>query len=233
VERQIKLFRQETKAYHQETGLLIQFILTELFAAQKEASRLAGAAGDAETLETAMAALAGNRKREGRLFNWLSDNGILEKMHHFCCCIVQEEVPEEKTALAMQRTVHQAWIFALQAQVEARILLDSGAKSMESLELTRIVARMNMTLGKAAKHLWRLLERYKQDENVLFFLLRHHHEFDSLYGAGATVQFFRKAFRGGSMEAGHLMRQRYGKRGFSHILPIIDEKISELETAHE
>jgi len=66
------------------------------------------------------------------------------------------------------------------------------------------------------------------DENLLFFLLRHHHDFDQLHGKGTIAKLFSKLSPKGAGKAIQFMTQKYQNRGFDHLLPIIRQKSAEL-----
>lgn len=69
---------------------------------------------------------------------------------------------------------------------------------------------------------------FRDDENVLFFLLRHQAEFDHIYSASMVRKTLETLFPEGLKTASNFLAGRYERRGFYHIIPVISQKIERL-----
>jgi len=69
---------------------------------------------------------------------------------------------------------------------------------------------------------------FRDDENVLFFLLRHQAEFDHVYSASMVSKTLETLFAEGLGAASNFLTGRFERRGFYHLIPLISQKIERL-----
>lgn len=84
--------------------------------------------------------------------------------------------------------------------------------------------RLNRALKKMSRSLHNRLHRYCEDENVLLFLIKSHREFSQIFGSAAMAKLMK--LKGGINELQAFLLERYSKRGFDHLLPLIRETIT-------
>lgn len=74
--------------------------------------------------------------------------------------------------------------------------------------------RLRRRLMRVAKDLTKATLILQRHEDVLFFLLRHIYQIDSILGPGATHQLLKKAFPAGLLQARDDLIKKYTARGF-------------------
>ena len=72
------------------------------------------------------------------------------------------------------------------------------------------------------------METFKEDENVLFFILRHKTQLEEAFGEKFVELLFKKMHRDGSAGIEKLLLKQYSKRGFDTLLPVIKAKMAQL-----
>jgi len=94
------------------------------------------------------------------------------------------------------------------------------------------VDKASSAMHRFAKQLSRLIHQFRDDENVIFFLLRHHSVLDSLYGQRFTLKLLSRMFSKGLKEAQHFLITRYAERGFTVVENPIRTLAAEIEASN-
>lgn len=208
--------RQEIKAYHLDNGLLFQFILSEFFAAVDIAQ-------SENNIEKVLERLIGHHEEALCNFSWRPEYAILTKLRNFCTHFADEASADDKTSIAMQEYADQAWLIASHM---ATILKRNGKKD-EAIQ--KNLEKLNKILAKLGRVILKALTTFKLNENVLFYLLRHHKHIKAAFGLTQSNQLFKRLFKEGVKEAVQFMTSRYAIRGFQQIIPIISSRAKELD----
>ena len=157
-----------------------------------------------------------------RLFLW-NDDGIMAKLKNYCALFMlhfqdDPNCPTNK----MHREAHKGWLFALEA-------LDTAQRKSVNLSyLEQLATKLITVLRQIADFAEKVIDRFKNNENVLFFLVRHSKELDAVIGKPYVSPIFHKIFVNGIQEAQESIIQKYAKRGFSHLAPLIHVKCQNL-----
>lgn len=225
------LHQRITQPYHQNHSLLFQFILSELFLAHAEIEHLNATSSEIsspcswrliEPLVNSLAKLVGSTQGYMRLFSW-NDFGILTKIKNYSALLSQSLNKEE---VAMHREANQAWLLSLQAL--DIIYANRHVEIINVQPLLNALSKLQSCMQRFARLVSKIIIRFKDDENVIFFILRHIDPMNALYGTGFVHKIFGQMF-GKKIEAvKDFLEQRYTNRGFLHLLPIIHEKFAEL-----
>jgi hypothetical protein len=245
----------QNNGYHQSNSLLFQFILSDLMQAHRivqETNRLANRWKQSSNapfaqsvgskffllLKTSVNKLVGSSQDYMRIFSWSIENGILAKLKNNCGFFTQNSHSDDKNALVLQRYANNTWLLCLRCldiirAIEHDALLDVLGKAKPlgyySNVLFQTLEKMTLSMQRFSRILIRLLFTFKEDENVIFFLLRCKEELDSLYGINAVIKLLEQMYPGGLQEVGHFLSKKYASRGFDNLLPVIANKIAELE----
>lgn len=191
-----------------------------------------------QTLKNSISKLVGSSQDYMRIFAWSIEDGILAKLKNNCGFFVQNSSSEDKNALILQRYANNTWLLCLRCidimrTIEHDALMDilNKAKPLEyySNVLFQTLEKMTLSHQRFARILIRFLVNFKDDENVVFFLLRTKENLENLYGHQIVLKVLQQMYPGGVQEAGHFLIKKYASRGFDNLLPIISAKISELE----
>jgi hypothetical protein len=244
--------------YHQEQGLLFQFILSEFMLAYHEARqlfliveqfKLAVFENKRQTkreywlnnLKGSITQLTGPEQDVARFLLWNPREGQLAKIKNYCRFFVQTLEREEKEIMALNRSTDKAWNLTLQCLEEVRWLekaiesereatIEEEMKLIPHYEhLFQFVQKILVSFDKMAQALIRIIYRFRENENVLLFLLRHSQQIDQLYGVGFLLKLFESLHAKGIVGLSILLKDKYTGRGFKHLIPLIDTKLLELE----
>ena len=74
-----------------------------------------------------------------------------------------------------------------------------------------------------------IIPKYSGDENIIFFILRHAAEFDTIYNQGFVKNLFSKISPNGLHELQNTIVEKYKIRGFDNLIPIINTKFEEIQ----
>jgi hypothetical protein len=241
------LFKAHFNSYHHNTSLLFQFILSEFILSYREAKVIHRymltlksdgkeiSSPDLDELRASINNLAGLTKEYMRIFSWNIDNGILAKLKNYCALLVQYADPADNSVIALHRYADKVWLLCLQ-NIDILHLLNSEtsllpAKKLEKVTLSLALKKMSLCFRHLARLIPLIIKQFKDDENVVFFLLNNKEALDELYGKGFFQKLCKKMYPlGGIAELGQLLEQKYFIRGFTNLIPKIKAKIAELET---
>lgn len=215
---QIKLPHHHINAYHLSHSLLFQFILSEMLTAHQDVQVAVMKKNDFKTL---LSKLTGSHQEFVKPMAWGGGDGTLSKLSRYCAYFSQFVDPADKKLRALHLNANKAWLIGLDC---LHLIFDDRGLDEVQLELHK--------LSLAIKHLGRLvvkvIEEFADDENVIFFVLRHFEQFDEHFGNGFVAKLFKKMYKGGRDEAARMLSTKYSKRGFVHLLPIIATRMAEL-----
>lgn len=232
----------KAKTYHHNNSLLFQFILIEFIEAYGDIQRLdvlcnrkPTALSDShpnlhnpdtrKQIEGILHKLTGTTRDYMRLFSWNFGDGLLAKLKNNCGLFIHNAVGGEKELIALLHYADKIWLGCLQA---------SDALSEPTPDLTTFLAaveKASSSMQRFAKQMARIAMQFREDENVLFCILRYKESLDKLYGQRFVTKLFCRMYPKGLREVQQFLSQRYAARGFDNVMPAIAVKIAELEMA--
>lgn len=229
---QKSLLRQDIKAYHLDGGLLFQFILSEFFSAMDSLHKLHASVTDqqVEAVAGRLQLMMGHHEDLLHGLSWRPESGALAKLRNYCTQFAESALPGDKIALMMQQYADQVWLIASQTTTAFKVSLKNGVEKPVGTALVKNVDKMDKLLKKLGSVILKVLARFKLNENVLFYLLRHQEHITSSFALSQKNQLFKKLFKDGVREAVQFMTSRYALRGFQQLIPIISNRAAELET---
>jgi len=235
-------------SYHHNNGLLFQFILSEFLEAFSEMEQIKTLAekiakeekkslheGTGRQILIVLygytAKLAGSTPNFMRLFSWNLDNGLLAKLRNYCVFFSHNANLQDKESILLQRNANRIWETCLACLDFMQSLLNQSSK-VNVLEqkkvLNLLIEKMMRCMRHFANLLAKIMVNFRDEENVMFFLLRHHQEFDRCYGSQFIAKFFNKMFPKGLIESQQFLSERYTNRGFENLVPLIVMKMAQL-----
>lgn len=230
-------------SYHQSNSLIFQFILGEFIEAFTEIQRLDSLCSRTPTplppdelscrqtennyhlIEAALIKLVGSTKDYMRLFSWNFNEGLVSKLKTYCALFLQNASADEKELIAIHHYAEKIWQGCLQAMDVIHQSPTDRNELFSALEKTSSAAQ------RFSKLLVRLIHQFRDDENVIFYVLRNYKLFDKLYGPRFVVKLFSKIYPKGLKEVQYLLVKKYTERGFENILPTIYAFAAELEAS--
>lgn len=230
-------------SYHQNNSLLFQFILAEFLEAYTEIQRLDAlcsrtpsplpsdeltcrqAENNFHLIQPVLTKLVGSTRDYMRLFSWNVSEGILSKLRTYCSLFLQNADTDEKELIAIQHYADKIWQNCLLAVDALHEVPQDRNQLFASLE------KSSSAMQRFAKLIPRLIHQFRNDENVIFYILRNHKTFDQLYGNRFVVKLFLKVYPKGLKDAQLLLLKKYTDRGFENILPSIYAITAEVEAS--
>lgn len=228
------------QSYHKHDHLLFQFILLELILAHQELYRINKIALSLkkkvskelfDDLASEIVKLSGASRGYMRIFVG-SDLGILTKLKNICAFFSQSNSSSDLET-EMYEAANQAWLSSLQAlDIMTKYSAnesDKGKKAPIS-QLTSCLEKINKNIKKLAECASEVVFKFRNDENVIFFLLVYHHSLDTIYGKEFVLKCLRKMFAKKELSVVEdFLVFKYTERGFKHLIPVIHEKIEAIE----
>lgn len=230
-------------SYHQNNSLLFQFILTEFLEAYTEIQQLDAlcsriptplppeesayrqAENNMHLIQKTLTKLVGPTRDYMRLFSWNFSEGVISKLRTYCALFLQNADTDEKELIAIQHYADKIWQNCLQAADALHEMPQDHTQLFTALE------KSSSAMQRFAKLITRLIHQFRNDENVMFYILRNHKTFDKLFGNRYIIKLFSKVYSKGLKEAEHLLIRKYSGRGFENILPSIYATTAEVEAA--
>lgn len=234
--------QQLTKPYHQHHHLLIQFILAELIAANREIEAifkiLHKSSDREETINLLMPhliKLSGSTLGYMRLFSW-NDDSVLAKLKTYCAYFCQRGGAKDNNRTNMHYEANQAWLLSLQTLENARMCAAQATRA-DGKKVVWDPNALYSPLHKTVRAILRLarltakvIPQFRNDENVVFYLVRNAKAIDALYGPNFTSKTLNKLIpKRAKSGVEQFLVKRYTDRGFEHILPLIRSNMSALD----
>lgn len=174
-----------------------------------------------------MSRLSGSSQHYMRLLSW-NDDGFLTKLKNYCALLCQQNTSENSDQLKMHQEANHAWLLSMQALDMIRTFSNQGTFDEEILYANQ--EKLNRCLQRLSRLIMRHLLHYQDDENVVYFLVRHKKQLDGLYKPGYTANLIKKMFPKGKQDVSQFLLQRYAERGFDSLLPTIQTELTELKS---
>lgn len=233
--------------YHRNQGLLFQFILSEFLLASQELKIIRPIIDDLKVssfenhidlfnhpLKQSITKLSGSSQEYMRIFTWNREDGILAKIRNYCAILSQQTNPEDKQLTGMNRNANKAWLLSLQAldvmwAFHQENTVSISQKQKHSIALCRSLSKMCAAIDRFSRLVPTLLKQFRNDENVIFFLIRSQQQFDIAYEPRFVAKIVKKMYPKGLEGAKQFLISRYTDRGFVNLIPTIRTKIDELQ----
>ena len=212
-------------SYHHSDTILFQFILYEFLKALEEADHIEKFCLkklDRETyfqqITEYLVKLAGSEQEYMRVFSWVSDTGILTKLKNYCNLLSENTKKSDLTYVRLHECSYTAW-------ADCMSVIDLIHKNETFKKIKAATEHSLSSIYSLIPVLEEALPKFKQDENVLFFLLRYKEDFDRLIEEGWTRKLFKKFYPRG---ASKFMTKQYHARGFVELLPEITHRLQQI-----
>ncbi len=174
-----------------------------------------------ERIRQHLTSLIGSSTMLQNLFLWRSYDGILVKLRNFCSLFQEKVDGTEKEGLTIQHYVEKICADCMQAL--------ETLHQEDRTTFLRSIEKADNSLQRLAKVIARQIHLFKEDENVIFFLVKNWEKFDRFYGNRFTAKLANKIYPKGLREMLVFLTARYKERGFDPLLPEIAAKVADLE----
>lgn len=227
------LTRQPFNYPHQNNSLMFQFIIAEYINASIQIDLISSHLpethkGTMDNLERSLQTLSGSLQEYMRFFSWNLEEGILSKLKCYTALFAANAEIMHSKHLQLEKYSNQAWKISLESLDMMRLIQHKKNDLSLYESLYQSLSHLTAVFKKFGKLLAELILEFSQDENVLFFVLRHKEKLDCIYGAGFVKKLFIKMYPEGIAEAEQYLKTKYAKRGFNNLLLVIASKFTEL-----
>lgn len=200
--------------YFASDSLLFQFVLHEFLRTLGEVYKLECVVSDEDTPEAIhdkltdyLLKLAGTEQEYVRIFTWIYDAGVLTKLKNSVDLLSQKAPVEDSEMRSLHLVVHKAWLECLHS-IDLYRNQELKALKPQVLKAMKLIRKIPPALKK-------VLSRYDEDENVIYFLIRHKNQFDHIIGP----DFLKDILHKNSIP---FLIERYRMRGFDKLIPEIE-----------
>lgn len=143
---------------------------------------------------------------------WNSPRGVLSKLRYHVLMLAEAAVERTETTELLTLVS------------KARQFARAASTSLQPPDVMKLVRAME----RSSQLLPPILKNFAHEENVLFFLARHHRDFDDLLGNGYTYTLLSSLQTKGLSGVRSLLLKRYRQRGFTELLSQIGELMDEI-----
>jgi hypothetical protein len=176
-------------------------------------------------------ALVGHSYGHATSFQPNREWGILHQLHHYLVLFINKIGAEFITPLiAIQNELRETLLLTLQCRDFLRFLKEPHmrATTTQYVSFIRSYSQVTANVTKLIQAIHELIPHFKDDENLLFFLLRHQQNLNRLYGKEFLSTLLLSLFPDGLQEMEEFLHTKYSARSFHHILPQISEHFAAL-----
>jgi hypothetical protein len=163
---------------------------------------------------------------------WSKKEGSFQRLSHFSFLF-------SKKAEGMARNTKQLSVVTSQACHHAFLIQEAiyifkthrSLFNFQQLETKlNLLVKNKLQLGKVIQS---IAEKYMNNENIIFFLLKNKKLFDQNLSSLFLIDIFLTAFPKGKNEIKDFLIQKYTERKFHHLIPEIETSISSLGANNE
>lgn len=196
--------------YHQNEALLFQFLLHECLRAHLILKKKPDAA--------LFLQLTGNLNRPSD--TWQAPYGHLPRLFHYCSLLsVHFNNPATSLCKNLGLSLERAYELAKRCH---------DLRDKDEEEHAKHYTKLRKEIRVFMKLLFEKAHDFRDNASVLFFLLRHQEQLDSVYKEPIVRKTFHVFFPDGMDEAYHFLVEKLSKKGFNHLIPLIEQKLKNI-----
>lgn len=147
---------------------------------------------------------------------WKPESGAFTKLRNYCALYARLGDDEDRQAFDLHQITDVIWLTLGHCLKHLR---DEGEIPQPLLK--KIFQLETRLLGALKK----IIFDFREDENVLFFLLRHRQALDLMFGEKFVHKTLTRLFPDGLKEAQQFILARYQKRGFNTLTTEIEQLV--------
>ncbi len=230
------------KAFYKDDSLLIQFIIVEFIQTYQLALQIKTLVQEyIDSIQTSDHAYTSLFQKFGQLIGSLSKQeyfsqwtqGSLTKLKEYCEQFSLNSKHQNESHIHLNRAVYQAWLTAMHHFELLNALKPNKAQKKAYLLISfkRSCHHLQTRFNQVMRYIPRAMMTYWDNENVALCLLRKRTQLAAIYGADFLSKRFKWPIKLDEMIS--LVIQRYQKRGFDPLLPMIKNIVLEKEMAYD
>lgn len=232
--------KNQTVNYHflhnsKDSSLIFQFLLSEFLKSMEHVIQVEELlehyqqSDSFHDLLAPLSELCGKMPYDARFTPWAIQEGNLLKLGNLIRIFVNLE-GESKELKELQNDVEKGLREASGALELLRISEEEKSSIYFKDSIEKHLKSALKSLKKLPKEIIPILNQFKKNENVLFFLLRYQSSFRTIYSKRFLKSFLEKINPSGLGALNRFIVKEYSKRGFNHLTDTINEKMAELVT---
>lgn len=207
----------------QSPSISLQFLISEFFQTYDSFRKIVYLINEeqyGEPLNSLISSLISFQFGQFSLFSKKLDESNLSKLLHYATCLERHEIQALHDTPSLSSVCRQCWMLGLQI-----------LESIDTTDFKRIfplLKKIRHVIKRIGNDLVKAIILLKDDENILYFVLRHTKQFDELYGIRFTSKLFKSLFGQSLGEARNYLVTKYSNRGFHELVPKIDSYFTEI-----
>lgn len=150
------------------------------------------------------------------------DNAFLTQIKNLSKILLANSGLEKSEFHSLSRSAFQAWM-------QGKALSEALYASQKTEDLSDYISDFSSAINDLKKNVFESVHFFARDENVLYFILRHREEVDSLWEKGYALNFLGNLFPNGLKEFEAFLLDHYEERGFSFLKSRIKEHLTGLK----
>lgn len=168
------------------------------------------------------------------ILQWTKSEGPYTRLRAFCLLLCQGH-PEFTECHTLAAGSDRLWNLAFLAAENLDAFNNpnpyTSSKQQSPSQILQSFAKIKTAQQQLGRQIKKLLDQFCQDENVLFFLIRHAPQLDEAFGVRFIAKYFDQHFSKGLPEAISFAAKRFKARGFYHLQSQIEAFRQEHEAA--
>lgn len=210
-------------AYHRSAPLLLQFILTEFLQAYQQFQAVRTLLDEEQfnhSLFSLLNRFSGPSPERLKSFYWGSDNGSLHRLHHYAAFMSDQTKTLGSEFPPLEETCRKCWLLGTHL---------FGAIEGRRLNITlSILHKLQRYMRQIAQELVKAIALLRDDENLLYFLLRNSVPLDAIYGSNFVLRLLDSLFSNGLVDAKNFLIEKYTARGFDKLAEKIRQQFDRI-----
>lgn len=223
------------KAYYQDNSLLIQLMIIELseirqqmdyFIDWENSDSIIYQEDNLDQLKQRLITLTGEQTHRDCLLTSHWAKSPLTHLKDYCENFFYNADLQCKSHHKLSIHIYQIWLSATNILHLLRSLpasLNLRQKTTIHSQIKRAIQTLTLHLNLSTKQILSVLKIFKDDENVIFFLLRKKDLLAKLYSLDEINKLFKSFAKKHNLI--QLLIKRFKSRGFNHLLPAIKQEL--------
>lgn len=164
------------------------------------------------------------------------DTGSISKLKNYCLLFLLDFHKPLRLAKQLKTHAENLWLesrelhnYHTDFQVILSFLNLGNSPVPKSFQnANKTIAKLNKSIIALGQVLLTISKKFHNDENIIFFFLCNHKKVDASYGELTTYHLLTGSEKS-LKDVANFLKEKYASRGFDELVPIISEKIAELE----
>jgi hypothetical protein len=203
-------------AYHKSEPLLLQFLLTEFIQVYYQFTSIKNLIDEEQFNNSLFALLSRLSASSYEIKNTIfrnHENSSLSKLYFYASYL--SEYVQLHSFPPLAKSCQKCWALG------ARLVEAMESRQLEMV--SNIIKKLHSTLRQTAKEIVKVIALFRNNENVLYFILRHRAQLDAILGHNFILKLLSNIFPNGLVGVRNFLVEKYNDRGFDKLSETISQ----------